>query len=215
MTPTDPPIDWEPRIRAFAEAACAEADPAHGVQHLARVVKTAKALAAAEGADPRVVVPAAWLHDCVAVAKNSPDRPRASALSADRAVEFLVSIGHPERFHPAIAHAIVAHSFSANVEPRTVEAMVVQDADRLDALGAIGLARCLMLGGAMGRLLHHPTEPVPVNREPDERRYTLDHFHTKLFKLPAMMRTEAGKREAQRRADFLLAFQRQLLGELE
>lgn len=100
-------------------------------------------------------------------------------------------------------HAIEAHSVSANITPRTREAMVVQDADRLDALGAVGIARCLMLGGAMGRPLYDPAEPFPDARTPDDTANVLDHFYVKLLHISSTMTTAAGWAEAHRRMEFM------------
>jgi uncharacterized protein len=193
----------------------APGDPAHDLEHTLRVVSSAKSLCAAEGGDPAIVVPAAWLHDCVAVPKGSPDRPRASWLSAEAAAALLARLGYPAEAIPAIHHAIHAHSFSAGVEPLTIEARVVQDADRLDALGAIGLARTLMLGGTMGIPLYHGGEPIPNHRPPDERAFVLDHLFTKLLTLAGTMRTPGGRREAERRTEFLREYVRQLQSELD
>ena len=129
---------WEPQFAQFLSEASAQ-DAAHDREHIRRVVGAARQLAAAEGADLAVVVPAAWLHDCVVVPKDSPQRSQASTLAAVVAGGFLRSMGYPETHLAAIEHAIAAHSFSANIQPRTVEARVVQDADRLDAIGAIGV----------------------------------------------------------------------------
>ena len=116
-----------------------------------------------------IVLPAAWLHDCATVAKDSPLRSTASALAARTAGDFLRDSGYPAGLIPDVWHAIEAHSFSARVTPRTREAMVVQDADRLDALGAVGIARCLMLGGAMGGRCTIPTSRYPTRAPPTTR----------------------------------------------
>jgi len=187
-----------------------EGDVAHDLDHIQRVVANAKALVRAEHADPRVVIPAAWLHDCVAVPKNSPDRPRASALAAAEATRLLSSWGYDDLPFGEIAHAIEAHSFSAAIEPESLEARVLQDADRLDALGAIGLARCLMLGGELGRPLYVAADPFCQRREPDDLAATVDHFYTKLLHLSERFQTVAGRAEADRRTDVL----RRFLGEL-
>ena len=199
-----PDAPWSARWEAHV--ATRAGDAAHDVEHVRRVVATATALAAEEGAPLAVVVPAAWLHDCVHVPKSSPDRARASRLAADEAVRLLAAWGYPAALHGEVAHAIEAHSFTARVAPRTAAARVVQDADRLDALGAVGLARTLMLGGALGRPLYDPTDPFCAHRPPDDGAATLDHLYTKLLGLAATMTTAAGRREAVRRTAFLHAF---------
>jgi uncharacterized protein len=190
------------------------ADTAHDLTHIERVVKTAKQLAEQEQADLAVVLPAAWLHDCVAVAKNHPDRARASKMAADKAITFLKSIDYDESKLDAIHHAIVAHSFSANVTPETLEAKIVQDADRMDALGAIGVSRCMKVGGAIARHLYHPDDPFCENREADDMRYTLDHFFIKLLHIADQMQTESAKQEAHKRTEFMKAFLNQLKEEI-
>jgi uncharacterized protein len=179
-----------------------------------RVVTTARTLAVAEGAPLEVVIPAAWLHDCVHVPKQSPDRARASRMAAEEATRLLRAWHYPDALVDQVAHAIEAHSFTAGIEPRTPAARVVQDADRLDALGAIGLARCLMLGATMGRPLYDAADPFCQSRAPDDARASLDHLWTKLFTLEHTMQTAAGRQEARRRTAFLRAFVQQLQGEL-
>jgi uncharacterized protein len=211
------PIDWaglEARFEQFLTGQAQTHDAAHDLEHIRRVVNTARALAAAEQADLAIVIPAAWLHDCVSVPKDSPLRSQASGLAAQAALGFLRTIGYPESCLAAIHHAIEAHSFSANIPPRTREAQVVQDADRLDALGAIGIARCLMLGGAIGRRLYDPHEPFPAARQPDDALNTIDHFYLKLLRLADTMTTGAGRAEAQRRTIFIRQFLEQRRSEI-
>ena len=195
-------------------AGTAAADAAHDLHHTRRVVRNTVQLTAEEGADPLVTLPAAWLHDCVAVAKDSPHRATGSRLAAETATAFLAEMDYPEAKLPEIFHAIEAHSFSAGIPPRTVEACVVQDADRLDSLGAIGIARCLLVGGHLGRPLLAAEDPFCVERQPDDGRYTIDHFYAKLLKLPATMQTAAGRTEAERRADYMRAYLDRLRDEI-
>lgn len=199
----------EERCLAFLRASTA-GDAAHDLEHTRRVVANARALAPAEGADLAIVLPAAWLHDCVTVPKNSPRRPMASRLAAVAAASFLADEGYPVALISAVEHAIAAHSFTAGIPPATVEARVVQDADRLDALGAVGIARCLMLGAIMGRPLYDPGEPFPIRRPPDDAVASLDHFYTKLLRLAGTMTTAAGRAEAEARTVFMRAYLRQL-----
>ncbi len=196
--------------RCGEKLAAAGGDAAHDLEHVRRVVANTRALAATEGAKIEIILPAAWLHDCVTVPKDSPQRATASRLAAAQAVTWLREWVWPEDLLPEIAHAIEAHSFSAALAPQTIEAKVVQDADRLDALGAVGLARCLMLGGALGRPLYAPEDPFCERRAPDDRAACVDHFYTKLLTLETTMQTEGGKKEARRRTEFI----RQFLAEL-
>jgi uncharacterized protein len=205
--------DWEPRFRQFV-AAQPGADPAHGAAHLERVVANAIDLAAEEGARLEIVLPAAWLHDCVHVAKDSPQRAHASRLAAEHALRYLASAGYPHGLLPEIRHAIEAHSYSAGIAPRSVEAKVVQDADRLDALGAIGVARCIAVGAALERPLYEPVDPFCRSRTPDDLGASVDHFYGKLLKLAETMQTDAGRREAERRTAFIRAFLAQLESEI-
>lgn len=209
------PMDFAGLERRCVEKLSAMAgDAAHDLEHVRRVVANARTLADAEGARLEIVLPAAWLHDCVTVPKDSPQRATASRLAAAQAAAWLRAWAWPEESLTDIAHAIEAHSFSAGIAPRTLEAKVVQDADRLDALGAVGLARCLMLGGAMGRPLYAPADPFCERRPPDDRAACLDHFYTKLLKLEGTMQTKAGKEEAVRRTDFLRSFLEEMGREL-
>jgi uncharacterized protein len=190
------------------------ADVAHDITHIERVVRVAKQLCAAENANMYIVLPAAWLHDCVAVAKNHPDRAKASTMAADKAIGFLRSLGYNPSFFDAIHHAIVAHSFSANIAVRTVEAQIVQDADRMDALGAIGVSRCMKVGGSINRLLYNPDDPFCSNREADDKKYTLDHFFIKLLNISKSMNTPSAKEEAKRRTEYMVDFLAQLKSEI-
>jgi uncharacterized protein len=162
-----------------------------------------------------VVIPAAWLHDCATVAKNSAARSKASQLSADKAERILQEINYPAGYIDAIKHAIAAHSFSAQIEPKSVEAQVIQDADRLDALGAIGIARCFMIGGGLGTRLYDPLDPFADSRALDDRANVIDHFYVKLLALADMMTTRAGKEEAHRRTAFMIRYLDQLRQEIE
>jgi uncharacterized protein len=200
---------WETRFEKFV-AKVSQADAAHDLAHVYRVVANAERLAALEHARLEIVLPAAWLHDCRVLPKGTPLRHTASALAARAAGDFLRDRGYTAELIPAIEHAIEAPSFSARVTPRTREAMVVQDADRLDALGAIGIARCLTLGGAMGRALYDPHELFPETRTPDDADNVLDHFYLKLLRLADTMTTTAGRAEARRRTAFMHEYLRQL-----
>lgn len=189
-------------------------DPAHDLLHFRRVVATAKTLAQEEGARLEVVLPAAWLHDLINVPKNDPRRSQASRLSADAALMFLKSLSYPQHLFEDIRHAIEAHSFSAAIEPKTIEAMIVQDADRLDGLGAIGIARCFATAGVLKRAFYSEDDPFCETRGCDDQKFTVDHFFAKLFKTAGTLRTESGRQEGKRRVEtmkrFLSDFEREI-----
>jgi uncharacterized protein len=189
-------------------------DPAHDLAHFRRVVATAKRLAAEEQARLEVVIPAAWFHDFVNVPKNDPRRSQASRLSAVAACEYLREIEYPERYIPEIHHAIEAHSFSARIDPTTPEASVVQDADRLDGLGAIGIARCFSVAGLLKRKIYNLDDPFGLSRELDDLDYTVDHFYVKLFKTAETLRSTAGRAEGMRRALHMREFLQELAREI-
>ncbi len=189
-------------------------DLAHDINHVLRVVKTAKRLCQQEHAKAEVVLPAAYLHDCFSFAKNHPQRSTSSLIAADKAIKFLSSIGYPNEHFAEIHHAIVAHSFSAAVPPETLEAQVVQDADRLDALGAIGIARCLQVSASLGVGLYDSNDPFCHIRKPNDRNFTIDHFYIKLLKLADSMQTASAKVEAKKRTKYMQAFLQQLESEV-
>ena len=191
-----------------------ERDPAHDIAHIERVVANAERLLGEEEADREIVLAAAWLHDCIVLPKDHPDRSRASFFAAEKAEGFLRENSFPSDKISAVKHAIEAHSFSAGITPQTTEAKIVQDADRLDALGAIGIARCLLVGGTLNRPLYHPIEPFPAKRTADDSRWTIDHFYTKLFTLPQKMQTRSGKEEAGKRVAKMKRFLEELSEEI-
>jgi uncharacterized protein len=197
---------WEQKFESKISSIATADDPAHDLLHFKRVVQTAKKLCALEKARFEIVVPAAWLHDFVIVPKNSPLRSQASKLSALGAVEFLEGIQYPTEFLADIAHAIEGHSFSANIEVKTIEAQIVQDADRLDGLGAIGIARCFATAGLLKRPFYSDLDPFCESRTPDDSQFTVDHFFKKLFKTAETLKTQAGIAEGRHRVAVMKAY---------
>ncbi len=181
-------------------------DPAHDLLHLKRVVQTAKKLCVLEKAKIEVVLPAAWFHDMILIAKNDPRRVHASQLSAGAAIEFLRKHNYPQQHLKEIAHAIEAHSFSAGIPPMTIEAQIVQDADRLDALGAIGIARCFATAGLLKRSFYSEDDPFCNSRPADDSLFTVDHFYMKLFTLVDTLKTNAGQIEGEKRLKVMKKF---------
>jgi uncharacterized protein len=190
-------------------------DGSHDRSHLLRVWQNASTIADREGGCDRSILAAAViLHDCVAVEKNSPLRSQASRLAAGRARTILGGLGWSTTRIDRTAHAIEAHSFSAGIAPETSEARVVQDADRLDAIGAIGIARCFYVAGRMGSSLYDPVDPSAANRPLDDRTYALDHFGVKLFTVAENFQTKAGQDLAEQRTRTMRDFVQAMLDEI-
>ena len=189
-------------------------DGAHDLAHLQRVWHNVRTLHEEEGGDLEVLLAAVLLHDCVAVEKNSPLRSQASRLAAEKASSVLAELNWPSDKIASVAHAIEAHSFSANITPLTLEAKIVQDADRLDSLGMLGVARTFYIAGRMGSALYDPQDPQAKHRDYDDKRFCLDHFQTKLLHLADGFQTVAGQRLAQIRHQRLKGFMEQFMEEI-
>jgi uncharacterized protein len=186
-------------------------DPSHDILHVRRVVKNAKDLAQKENANLQVVIPAAYLHDCVYISKSDHRRSQASQLSAARAYELLSDWNYPADLIPAVQHAISSHSFSAGIMAETLEAKIVQDADRLDAMGAIGIFRCFAFSGLAKRPLYNEQDPFCLDgRTPDDGTNTLDHFFVKLLRLQDKLNTTSAKIEGHTRLQTMRTFLDQL-----
>ncbi len=189
-------------------------DSAHDIAHIHRVWKTVQQIAAVEGGDLSVLRPATVFHDLINLPKDAADRHLASARSAAAAAEILRDLGHEAPLIDAVSHAITAHSYSADVPPQTLEAEILQDADRIDALGAIGICRTMAISGALGRAIYDAADPFAQHRAPDDGRNTLDHFPIKLLQLAEGMNTATGREIATERTAFMRAFLDQLSTEI-
>ena len=173
----------------------------HDFDHTLRVYHMAVRIAGEEGADVEMVALAALLHD-VDDHKLSPE----TCEHKDRAVAFLKSQGVSEQKIHRIVEIISQISFSAgNGRPSTLEGMCVQDADRLDAIGAIGIGRAFAFGGSRGRRMHDP--------DGLDKTATVEHFYDKLFKLKDLMTTPTGKQLARQRDEFMHSFLDQFYAE--
>ncbi|EON9163610.1 HD domain-containing protein, partial [Escherichia coli] len=134
---------WQAQFENWLKNHHQHQDAAHDVCHFRRVWATAQKLAADDDVDMLVILTACYFHDIVSLAKNHPQRQSSSILAAEETRRLLREefVQFPAEKIEAVCHAIAAHSFSAQIAPLTTEAKIVQDADRLEALGAIGLAR--------------------------------------------------------------------------
>lgn len=205
-------------FETLAEALLPHATPgndgSHDRAHITRVWKNARRIHASEGGNADVLFAATLLHDCVAMEKNDPRRCQASRLAAAKAEDILRAMGLEGDFIFDVRHAIEAHSFSGAIEPLTLEAKILQDADRLDALGMVGVARTFYIAGRMGSRLYDIDEPVAQSRALDDKLFAVDHFHVKLLKLAEGFQTGTGAALAKQRHDRLERFLDEFLDEV-
>lgn len=178
------------------------ADPAHDFSHILRVYRNAAIIGREEGADMQILLLAALLHDVgekksglAGVGRNGPGREKAESL--------LRQMGLLQERIGQVLYAVDVHRYSMGIIPDSLEARILQDADRLDAMGAIGIARVFMTGGTLGRRMYHPADPFCREREPDDGKWNLDHFYRKLLCLGAGMHTKSARRLASKRTDVL------------
>lgn len=216
MTTVLPFYPWlEDLLARLRERFAREArDGAHDLAHALRVARQAHRLAEVEGADAEACVAAALLHDLVYLPKNHPDSRHTAAMAAEEARGWCALHPALEVRAEVICGAILTHSFSGGRVPTTLEGAVLQDADRLEALGAIGIARCFATGGSMGIGLWHPEDPWGRQRERNDKAWSLDHFFQKLLTLEGTMRTPSGRAEAAARTATLRGFLEALAEEL-
>ena len=186
----------------------------HDFFHSMRVYRTAMKIAEAEHADMQVVALAALLHD-VDDRKLSP----MTAEKKENAARFMRSQNVPESEIRQVCQIIDEVSFKGtdSVRPSTPEGKCVQDADRLDALGAIGIARTFAYGGSHNRTIYDPE--LPPRTAMNQAQYysskstSLNHFYEKLFLLEGMMNTETGKAIARKRTQYMQQFVDEFLNE--
>jgi uncharacterized protein len=190
-------------------------DPAHDFHHIMRVYKNAKLIGRREGSNMEILLPAALLHDLVVYSKGSPKSSKSSDESADLAENILQSYGYPQDQINQICYCIRAHSYSKRLVPASLEGRILQDADRLDALGAIGIARTFSVGGSENRTFYNVDDPFcRTNRALNDKLWTLDHFQLKLLKLEDFMHTRTAKKIARERTRFMGLFFMQLRREI-
>jgi uncharacterized protein len=204
-------LDLVKEVKAMYE----RADPAHDFSHIMRVYKNAKYIGEREGADMQVLLMAALLHDVGSELKGTKASAESNHARLKIAEKFLAKKGFSEELRTKILYAVDVHRFSRGIYPETLEAKVLQDADRLDAIGAVGIARVFMVGGSLGREFYDPGDPFSTSRDPDDSRWNLDHFFSKLLKLESGMHTDTAKALAESRGEVLRRYISDLKKEIE
>ena len=191
-----------------------ENDFAHDFEHTMRVYKNAQKICRKEKLNQKLVLSAALLHDIVSYPKSDKQSKMSSIETAKKSKKILEKFNFSKEEITIISDAIRDHSFSQNKIPKTLEGQILQDADRLDALGAIGIARVFATGGSLKRPFYNIDDPFCKRRIPNDKICTVDHFFQKLLKLESLMNTKSGKAEAKKRTRILKEFLTQLKQEL-
>ena len=185
-------------------------DSAHDFDHVMRVYKNAQKICKKEKANEKLVLCAALLHDIVSYPKSDKRSKMSSTESAKKSKILLKRYDFSNDEILIISDAIRDHSFSQNKIPESIVGKILQDADRLDAIGAIGIARVFATGGSLKRPFYNIDDPFCKTRTPDDKTWTVDHFYKKLLKLESLMNTKSGKMEAKKRTTVLKDFLKQL-----
>ena len=178
-------------------------DSAHDFEHVMRVFKNAQRICKKEKANEKLVLSSVLLHDLVSYPKSDKRSNLSSLESAKKSKQILKKYDFSKEEIMIISNAIRDHSFSQNKTPKTIEGKILQDADRLDAIGAIGIARVFATGGLLKRPFYNLDDPFCKKRMPDDKVWTVDHFFQKLFLLESLMNTKSGKTEAKKRTKIL------------
>ncbi len=201
----------------FARTLYDDRDPVHDFDHVLRVLALARRIGPAEGADMGIVETAVLLHDIQRAEEHDLEVDHAVA-AAHYARDILSRLDPPPDagFVDAVAHAIAAHRFRNTITPETLEAKVVFDADKLDAIGAIGVARAYAYSGMIRRKLWGEVPPGYAGDSPD---HTAHHeFVYKLARIQDQMQTETGRALARERhiymAEFFARLEQEIRGEL-
>lgn len=189
-------------------------DSAHDFEHVMRVYKNAQKICKKEKANEKLVLTATLLHDIVSYPKSDKRSKLSSTHSAKKSKQILKKYDFSNEEIIIISNAIRDHSFSQNKVPATLEGKILQDADRLDAIGAIGIARVFATGGSLKRPFYNTDDPFCKTRKPDDKTWTVDHFYEKLLNLESLMNTKSGKMEAKKRTKILKNYLKQLKQEI-
>jgi uncharacterized protein len=197
-------------LKKIAKNKLANNDPAHDFEHIMRVYRNAEKICKTETGNKKLILSAVLLHDIVKI-KNRKDSAIKSAKLSEK---ILKANNFLDDEIEIISDAIKEHSFSKGKIPSSIEGKILQDADRLDAIGAIGLARVFSFSGSNNRPFYDPNDPFSRNRSVDDNKWALDHFFEKLLTLEKKMNTKTGKILAKNRTKILKNFLKELKSEI-
>jgi uncharacterized protein len=180
-----------------------------------RVTDNARRIGLAERADLDVVVPAAILHELFNYPKGHPQSHLSGDIAAAEARQVLSANACSAHLIDPICECIRIHAFSRGVVPETIEGKVLQDADRLDAIGAIGIARCFATCSEMAIPFYRTDDPFCRFRDPDDKQWGVDHFYRKLLRIPDGLHTATARAIANDRIRIMDTFLEELSHEIE
>lgn len=191
-------------------------DVSHDFEHALRVLSNAERITKEESGDLDIIIPAALFHDLIVYPKNHPDKHKSQEKSADATEEILnIFDNFPKEKIDKVKLCILECSFSKGVMPDLLESKILQDADGLEATGAISIMRTYSSTGQMKRLFYNSEDPFCKNRKPNALKFALDLFYERLLKVTERMHTKTAKKIAKRRTLFLEEFLDELKLELE
>lgn len=190
-------------------------DPSHDVNHALRVLALSEKIAKRESCDLDIIIPAAVFHDIINYPKNHHKRLYSSDESARQTKKILKQLNsYPKHKIDKVCETIRLCSFTKGLTPDFLEAKILQDADSLEAMGAISIMRTFSSAGIMNKTFYDATDPFCKRRKPNDSKYALDLFFTRLLVVQRRLHTETAKKMAERRVKFLKTFLRELRFEL-
>jgi|TARA_B100001013_G_scaffold239176_1_gene147445 uncharacterized protein len=193
-------------IKNYVKKLYLKNDPSHDFEHIMRVYKNAEKICKTESVNKKLVLISVLLHDIVKKSQSRKSSKSSADLSAEKSLEILKKLNMSKLEINIITEAIRNHSFTKKKISKTIEGRILQDADRLDAIGAVGIARAFCVSGVKNRPFYNPNNPFAKKRTLNDKKWTLDHFFKKLLLLENQMNTKFGKIEARRRTIILKKF---------
>ena len=203
------------RLINIAKKETSKHDPSHDINHTLRVLAIAEKIAKAEKADLDIIVPAALFHDVINYPKNHHKRLSSSKESAEFAKKILKKIKYfPENKIEQVYRSIDLCSFTKGLKSDFIEGQILQDADSLEATGAVAIMRTFSSAGIMNKTFYDVLDPFCRKRKPDDKRYALDLFFTRLLVVQGRLYTKTAKNIVKKRVSFLKVFLKELEIEL-
>ena len=193
-------------IKKYVEKIYLKNDPAHDFEHIMRVYRNAEKICKTEKANKKLVLISVLLHDIVKVSFSSKSSKSSANASTEKSERILKKLNMPKIEIDIISEAISNHSFTKKKVSNSIEGRILQDADRLDAIGSIGISRAFCVSGVKNRPFYNPDNPFAKKRNLDDKKWALDHFFKKLLILEKQMNTKSATIEAKRRTKILRKF---------